>query len=323
MYIFITKALIKYTDMSAYFGLDKIKRFLTFEDIPTEWTFQDYSKGHFVMLHILLSVTFIFQLTCFILAAGLYNFSQLELSVSIIEDPYFDCLNWGVIIFLSFFQSLALVKSPYYITPYISKKLKYSNLAISILCSLFTITKSITQQHFLSIFNTILSVICFILAINAYKIAHNQQKKLNLNKKIEFLGFSVMYSLLMPLMLIEFITSLAFSIKVIGYGLASDHIKVIIFVFCIFIIGFVVLLWKQEFYMSGTIIFHILGVYSVQKREVCEYYREHCSEKVQIVCLVLAVGLGVCLGMMMIFERDKKKIMMKKEVVGFANKWES
>ncbi|OMJ75065.1 hypothetical protein SteCoe_25876 [Stentor coeruleus] len=301
--------------MSSYFGLDKIKRFLTFDDIPTEWVFQDYSKGHLAVLHILLITTFLFQVFSFITATILLNFSELDLSLPIIEDPYFECINWGIIVFLSLFQSLALFKNPHYITPYISKKLSYSNFTISILNSIFVITKSIEENNFFYIFNTILGAISLILTINAYKTARKEHKKLNINKKIEFLGFGVLYSLLLPLIIIEFMTSLTFSINAVGTGLASDEAKVVFFVFCMFIIGFIMLLWEHEFYMSGTIIFHIIGIYCIQKREICEFYKENCSESIQIVCSVMAIGLLVCLGVTVVLEINVKNIVWGKKSV--------
>ena len=81
-----------------------------------------------------------------------------------------------------------------------------------------------------------------------------------------------------------------------GYEETSNENAVIIFISIIFVIGLLLLVTIKEYYMTGTIIYDLIGIFTVQQREICTKYKDYCSDTIQYLCIIFALSLGICLG---------------------------
>ena len=273
-----------------------IKGLLTFEEIPKEWIFQDYTMGHSIVLYLILILSFLFQIIGFFASEFNIGYNEIPYRHPVIQDPYFESINWGIVSALSLFQIVSLYQNPYIIIPYISQDLKYCNFTVSILTIFFFITRSTYNTRFAWIMNTISLILSNGISIYAYVISikHNEITSKNW---AEFLGFRVLYSLLIPLVSIELSCSLMFSLSIFGKTPVSDTDKVIGFITILFVIGVALLIFTRELWTIGSILYYLMGILSIQQREICVISRRNCSKLVQLLCVVysLVLGIGICI----------------------------
>ena len=261
--------------------------------IPKSWFFQDYSLSHSSMVYILLIISSIFQLLGFFVADFFMNYNQIHPSYPVIQDPYFELINWGVIFFLFILQIFALHINSNEIIPLISENFKFLNITISILCTFFYISRAAYDTKFSWILNSTILIILCLLCFYAYIIV---ESKSNWNSRIAYLGFYMTYSLLLPLIFIELISALMRTISFAGHNATSNEEKVIIFITVLFIGGFVILISKKKIFISASVLFYLFGIFSVQKREVCVKFNYYCSETVQYLCIIYGFSLGFAIG---------------------------
>lgn len=276
-------------------------RVITFESIPAEWIFQDYTMGHSILLYILLTISSLFQIVGFFASEFYIGFIQINSHKTRIQDPYFESINWGVICVLSLFQIVSLYKNPYLTIPYIAKKLNYLNFTLTFLTTFFFIMRSTNDSDFAWIMNCFFLAISISMCLYAYLIGI-QDKKIRIARWTEYLAFRTLYSMLLPLLLIEFASLLINPVNTRKEN-TSEELKILIFISLIFAIGLILTLLK-EFTIVFSIIYYLLGIFSIQLRETCKYSYGKCSPLIQLLCGIYSIFLGIFL---VIFHKYRKK----------------
>ena len=282
-----------------------IKGLFTLEVIPKEWIFQDYTIGHSIVLYLILILSSLFQLIGFFSSEFHIGYNAIHHNYPVIQDPYFESINWGVVSVLALFQPFSLYRNPYIIIPYISQDLKYCNFTISILTILFFITRSGYDTRFAWIMNTISLTLSNALCIYAYIISI-KNKEISPKNFPEFLGFRVLYSLLIPLISIELGCSLMFSLPIFRGDSGSDTDKVLGFITILFAIGVILLIFTKELWTVGNILYYLMGIFSIQQREICIEYQYDCSHLVKLLCVIYSLALGFGIGVVILYKMCKK-----------------
>lgn len=247
----------------------------------SEWTSVDSSKSHCIMLLFLMMFSYTLQVISFIFAM-LYISSKGSSGFKpyVLFQPFLECISISVVLFLGLFQFQALCQHKEKVLKVISIELHYVNITTMVLFTTVFATICIFSSRLTSIYQVIAGIVLFSL----YSLCYCKLRLLK-NPKVhiqELLGFNILHSIALPLILLEIVNSL---ISLINFN--SDHSDLIVSITTslYFILGGLSLYLLTDIYLGISFSYNIFNIFIVQTQS-CAQNTNSCNPS-SIVCGLL------------------------------------
>lgn len=254
------------------------------------WTFHDCSKGHLIFLIISMILTYIVQISGFVLTLVFSKPNELSYHKSAaLTQPYFERTQVIVVAFLVHFQFYAFYLEPFSILKLISRDLHYTNITATMITGAILLSNINYSNQFIETFhmNSLLALFVFtnFTYFKVYKSIVNKTRV----KFSRVLGFNVLYSFFLPFVAIE----LGETVIRVAYFYdelpLAESSRVIIFTCFYFMYGVCVVYYFRDTYMGFGFFFNLLGIFVVQSYNICNDYENYCNIPSQVVSMILAV----------------------------------
>jgi len=254
------------------------------------WTCHDCSKGHLIFLIVSMILTYVVQISGFVLTLVYSRPNELNYHRSAaLTQPYFERIQVITVAFLVHFQFYAFYLEPFSILKLISRDLHYTNLSATFISGAILLSNIGFSNQFVETFHMNSLLVLFLFTnftyFKVYKSIVNKARV----KFSRVLGFNVLYSLFLPFIAIE----LGETIIRVAYFYdklpLTESSRVLIFVCLYFLHGACVVYYFRDVYMGFGFFFNLLGTFVVQSYNICNDYENYCSVPVQAVSMVLAI----------------------------------
>ena len=156
-----------------------------------------------------MAITYVFQLAGFISYIIKFSPNTIQNHKEIILiQPYFECIQRFLILFLVHFQFHAFYKDPIRILEIISRNLHYGNITITVLSVTVYISITSNDSYINEIYRLLVLIILFILiSFSYYQVYIISINTKNTNIR-QVLGFNILYSLFLPFITIQMARSI-------------------------------------------------------------------------------------------------------------------
>ena len=252
-----------------------------------EWTCQDCSIGHLILMIVAMILTYLVQISGFVLSLIFSTPNEVSYHKSAaLTQPYFERIQVIVIAFLVHFQFLAFYSEPSSVLMLVSKELKYSNITMTIITGSILLSNIQYTDQFVETFHMNALAVLVLLTSYAYVKLY---KGIGHIRFSQMLGFNVLYSFILPFLAMEFgettirVTSFYTELAMMEYE------RVVMFACFYFVAGLGFVYYLKDVYMGFGCFFNLLGIFVVQSYNICKDYKNYCSVSAQVVSMLFAV----------------------------------
>jgi hypothetical protein len=248
------------------------------EGVAFEWTCSHCTKGHFIVIIIAMILTYVVQLLSFVICLAYLKPDLIQYHQSAaLTQPYFECFQLFVLSFIVHFQFHAFYLEPFKILNLISKHLHYTNITATILTSSILISIDYESNHFNQIYQMNTLILLLILITYSYTALSTYIQTTKNSRFRQILGFNILYSLTLPLIIIELGESIFRVSSFYNKLFLSESSRVILFTTLYFSLGSSSLFLTSDVYLGLSFALNLLGTCAVQSYNICKDFENYCS----------------------------------------------
>ena len=269
--------------------------------------YNDYSKKRIRLLKNLHIIGYSLEIISYFFIEIWTGFHQAFFDSPFAVDPIFYTIAWTFICLLGGIMLLLLFEDRKYSIDLITDKTFWLFYPVYVCLAMYFIGKEFK--------NTISGYVIILLSLSLTNImvycVYFKTKQLRYKKKLsffEYLSGKVFVSVLLAFVfldlvrvVIEVIFNSSGGTNFLGW---SGNNWVMLLMILVFGVGVVFLTIFQDFWFSWTISFYFFGMYACQKRFLCRYDKNTCSNTIQIACLALG---SIMIGFIVITKIISKK----------------
>jgi hypothetical protein len=255
----------------------------------SDWYFSDYTRGHLILVVILMLISYLFQVIGFCcLLMGISKPLPSEVRPSFTVEPYLKCAEISILLLLVHFQFYAFWHYPITILEIVSRKLNYTNITMTILYAGVITSFYWEDNELINLIRMVASFCILCLSFFIYYHMRNEVLEHSHCSWTQIAGFNILYSLSLPFFILE---TANYSLVVIMddssiYYSPSSSIITFMGLYCV--AATAALLGLKDVYIGLGVALNTFGIFLLQKLNICVDKHKHCSEKVQAFSLIFS-----------------------------------
>ena len=239
------------------------------DESDPRWKCTDFTRGHLLVMVILMATSYIAQLILFVAAVISLDPTNIHYHhVVTLIQPYFEIFEMMLIIFLVHFQFQAFYNEPFLILEIISRKLNYSNITITIMTSSIFLSSYKYASNFTEIYEMIVQITLLLMTTFVYYQMYQINKQTERRSLRQILGFNVLYSLSLSFTVIELTESIIIVASFNNSLQTTTADRTLISTSLYFLIGFAATFALQDVYIGMGACYNLLGIFVLQNNNI-------------------------------------------------------